>query len=160
LRSFGNAHAAFSFRLGPGEEFQAPATNPSPTPSPSDPLRLILTRNGDQVVAVTAYPADMPLGYANTGLGNGRYGVYRTTADIPADELASATHVQTALGDATVFTHPYYECTNSCKHYTVPVAVITVAHPKDPGFPTLVIAANHGETDVDGLRALLARLAP
>ncbi|WP_345678304.1 hypothetical protein [Yinghuangia aomiensis] len=149
----------FSFRLGPGEEFAAPPVDASAEPSPTEPVQLTLTRNGTQVVSVTAYAADAPLAHANTGLANGRYGVYRTTADIPADELASATHAQTALGDATVFTHPYDECTNSCKHWTVPVAVITVAHPKDPGFPTLVIAANHGEIDVDGLRSLLTRLA-
>lgn len=159
LQTFSNGHVQFSFRLGPGEEFAATPVGASATPSPTDPVQLTLTRNGTQVAAVTAYAADAPLPHANTGLDNGRYGIYRTAADIAADELAAATHEQTALGDATVFTHPYGECTNSCKHWTVPVAVITLAHPKDPGFPTLVLAANHGEIDVDGLRSLLTRLA-
>lgn len=158
LRSFGNDHAAFSLRLGPGETV-GPLSTTTPTGTAGEPLRLVLERQDDVVATITADPADVPLSYPNTGLGNGRTGVYRTTADIPADEAAVAEHVRTVLGEATVFTHPYYECTNSCKHWTVPVAVITLAHPKDPRFPTLVIASHHDDLDKDTLTAILGRLA-
>ncbi|NUU21767.1 MAG: hypothetical protein HOV68_09670 [Streptomycetaceae bacterium] len=160
LRSFGNANVAFSLRLGPGESVEESSRSVDASLSATAPLQLILERDGDPVAAITAYRADAPLPYRNTGLGNGRHGVYRTTADIPAEELASATHVVTPLGDATVFTHPYYECTNSCKNWTVPVAVITLTRPKTPDYPTLVIASDHAELDLDGLREVLGRLAP
>ncbi|MGR6998556.1 hypothetical protein ACU686_11455 [Yinghuangia aomiensis] len=52
------------------------------------------------VATITADPADVPLRYPNTGLANGRTGVYRTTADIPADEAAAADHVRTVLGES------------------------------------------------------------
>jgi hypothetical protein len=156
LRRFDNAQVAFSFRLGHKESIEGSGATASP--AADAPLQLRLVRAGKVVAAITAHAADTPLPYANTGLGNGRSGVYRTTADIPADEAAAATHVRTALGEATVFTHPYFECTNSCKRWTVPVAVITLTAPKDPRFPTLVIAANRGELDEDGLREVLGRL--
>lgn len=159
LRSFGDGRVSFSFRLGPGEQISPRASDPTTPSSATDPLKLKLTRKGDVVADITAYAADSPLTYPNTSLGNGRTGVYRTTADIPAEEAAAATHVQTVLGDATVFTHPYFECTNSCKKWTVPVAVITLTDPTDPRFPTLVFASNHGELDANGLRDLLSRLA-
>lgn len=158
LRSFGNDHAAFSLRLGPGETV-GPLSTTTPTGTAGEPLRLVLERQADVVATITADPADVPLRYPNTGLGNGRTGVYRTTADIPADEAAVADHVRTVLGEATLFTHPYDECTNSCKHWTVPVAVITLTHPKDPRFPTLVIASHHDDLDTDALTEILGRLA-
>lgn len=160
LRSFGDDRMSFSLRLGPGEKVDTrPAAATSGSPSQDAPLRLVLEKDDEIVADITAHPADAPLPYRNTGLGNGRPGVYRTTADIPAEEAAAATQVRTALGDATVFTHPYYECTNSCKHWTVPVAVVTLSAPTDPRFPTLVIASNHAEIDVAYLRGILGRLA-
>jgi hypothetical protein len=39
----------------------------------------------------------------NAGPGNGRHGVYRTDADVPADRRSGAITVHTALGEATAF---------------------------------------------------------
>jgi hypothetical protein len=88
--------------------------------------------------------------------GNGRHGVYRSTADVPADRLASATRTHTALGDATVFTQPYYECTNSCHTYTEAVAVILLDHPADPAYPALTVYAVRGAIPVEELKTVLA----
>jgi hypothetical protein len=87
--------------------------------------------------------------------GNGRHGVYRSAADIPADRLASATRTHTALGDATVFTQQYYECTNSCHNYTEAVAVILLDHPTDPAYPALTVYAVRGAIPVEKLKTVL-----
>lgn len=87
--------------------------------------------------------------------GNGRHGVYRTTADIPADRRAGAVTFPTALGPATAFLQLYYECTNSCHDYTEPVAVITLDHPSDPAYPALVVSADQGSLDLNELTNLL-----
>ena len=63
--------------------------------------------------------------------------------------------MHTALGDATAFNQPYYECTNSCKTYTEPVAVITLARPNDPAFQTLTAYSAKGSIGLDRLTVLL-----
>lgn len=87
--------------------------------------------------------------------GNGRHGTYRSTADIPADRRAGAVTFRTALGEATAFSQPYYECTNSCRDYTETVAVITLDHPSDPAYPALVAYADKGLVDRDELTTVL-----
>lgn len=91
----------------------------------------------------------------NAQIGNGRHGVYRTTADIPADRRTAAVTVPTALGEATAFTQAYYECTNSCKNFVEPVAVITLGHPADPAYQTLTAYSEKGTIGWDQLTALL-----
>lgn len=91
----------------------------------------------------------------NARPGNGRHGVYRTTADIPAERRSGAVTVHTALGQATAFNQPYYECTNSCKNYSEPVAVIALEHPGDPAFQTLTAYSEKGTIGLDRLTALL-----
>jgi hypothetical protein len=87
--------------------------------------------------------------------GNGRHGVYRTIDDIPADRRAGAVTFPTALGEATAFIQPYYECTNSCHNYTESVAVITLDHPSNPAYPTLVVCADKGLIGLDQLTTVL-----
>ncbi|WP_238011825.1 hypothetical protein KZZ52_13380 [Dactylosporangium sp. AC04546] len=91
----------------------------------------------------------------NGRIGNGSHGVYRTATDVPADRRATATTVQTALGAGIAFSQQYYECTNSCSHYTEPVAVITLDHPADPAFPTLTIISEKRTIDLDQMTAVL-----
>jgi hypothetical protein len=87
--------------------------------------------------------------------GNGSHGVYRMIADIPDERRGGATTVHTALGDATLFTQPYYECTNSCRNYTEAVAVIALDRPADPAFRTLTAYAVKGDATPERLATLL-----
>lgn len=91
----------------------------------------------------------------NTRLINGNHGVYRTVEDVPGERRDGAVTVQTALGEATVFRQAYSEYTNSSNHYTEPVAVITLARPVDPGYPTMTVLAPKGELSLERLAALL-----
>jgi hypothetical protein len=165
---------------GPGGE-PTPTPVGSPTVAPVDgPVRFHLQLGAGQTLFVRPAPSGgcpgfdgqvqlRPNGYLQlfayaTGCaaidngrpGNGRHGVYRSTADIPADRLASATRTHTALGDATVFTQPYYECTNSCHNYTEPVALIVLDHPADPAYPALTVVAVRGAVPLDELKTVLA----
>jgi hypothetical protein len=69
--------------------------------------------------------------------GNGFYGYFRTVADIP--DAGKAQSVDTPVGDATIVSYPYYECTNSCTNGSITVAIITLDSPTDPDLPTLQI---------------------
>lgn len=93
--------------------------------------------------------------------GNGHHGAYRTTADIPADRRSGAVTFRTALGEATAFLQPYYECTNACRNYTEPVAVITLDHPTRPEYPALVAYGDKGSIGLEQLTTeLKTRLRP
>ncbi|MEV0563603.1 hypothetical protein [Dactylosporangium sp. NPDC050588] len=119
-------------------------------------------RLGDgRLVRFTAYATSCPLP-SDTRRINGRHGVYRSTADIPADLRAGATSIQTPLGEATAFTQDYSEYTNSANHYTEPVAVITLARPVDPAYQTLTVIAEKGTLPMDELTTVLREqlLAP
>ena len=88
-------------------------------------------------LVVEAVPTRCPEAGSNTAIGNGSHGVYRTVDDVPHPEDLST--VRTAVGEATVFTQEYYECTNSCHRWHEPVAIIALDDPVDPGYPTLVL---------------------
>ncbi|WP_327001794.1 hypothetical protein OHA72_42715 [Dactylosporangium sp. NBC_01737] len=113
-----------------------------------------------RTVRLTAYATTCPTGDGQ--LINGHHGVYRTTADIPADRRAGAVTVPTPLGEATVFTQPYSEYTNSANHYTEPVAVITLAHPADAAYQALTVVAEKGTLPLEQLTKVLQEqlLAP
>ena len=103
-------------------------------------------------VTLVAYASTCEHG-DNTHPGNGRHGVYRGPSDIPAERHGTA--VATALGPATVFEQPYYECTNSCSTFTEPVAVIVLDHPADPAYPVLTAYSAKGTAGRDRLTALV-----
>ncbi|MGI5240731.1 hypothetical protein [Dactylosporangium sp. CA-139066] len=139
---------AFHVRLNAGQSI---TTRPAPSAGcPGLDARVDLGAAGH--VRLAAYASTCSPG-DNAQPGNGRHGVYRTKADIPAQR--STTEVRTALGEATVFSQPYYECTNSCHNYTEAVAVIALDKPADPAYPTLVLYAEKGDTTPDRLTALL-----
>ncbi len=75
--------------------------------------------------------------------GNGHHGLYRTIADVAAPKTVQ--RVETWLGPADVFSQDYYECTNACRNYTEPVAIVMLQQPVNPDFPTLVLISTKGE---------------
>jgi hypothetical protein len=137
-------------RLAAGQTLATLSVGPGNCPGVSGLVRL----GSDGTVSLTAYAGSCP-GGTNTSLGNGRHGVYRTVADIPADRRAAAVTVPTALGDAVVFNQPYYECTNSCHNYTEPVAVITLRQPQTADFRTLTVYSAKGTIGLERLTAFL-----
>ena len=141
---------AFRVQLGAGQRL----TTRSPEPDNCPGLDALIDLGPDGTVRVAAYATGCAVG-DNARPGNGRHGVYRTTADIPADRRSGAITVHTALGEATVFNQPYYECTNSCTNYTEPVAVITLVHSGDPAFHTLTAYSEKGSIGLDRLITLL-----
>jgi hypothetical protein len=141
---------AFHVRLGAGQRL----TTRSPKPDDCPGLDALIDLGSDGTIRLAAYATGCAAG-DNARPGNGRHGVYRTTADIPAERHSGAITVPTALGQATAFNQPYYECTNSCKNYTEPVAVITLEHPDDPAFQTLTAYSERGSIGLDRLTTLL-----
>ncbi len=137
-------------QLGAGQTLTTRPSQPDGCPGFDALVRLA----PDRFVRLSAFAAGCTV--ADNGRpGNGRHGVYRTTADVPADRLAAASTVHTALGDAVVFIQPYYECTNSCRFYTEPVAVITLDHPRDPAYPALMAYSEKGTVGFDDLKAVV-----
>jgi hypothetical protein len=123
-------------------------------------LDAVVVLSAGKRILLSAYstscePAD------NSRPGNGRHGTYRSTADIPADRRSGAVTFRTPLGEATAFTQPYYECTNSCHDYTEPVAVITLDHPRDTAYRALVVYGDKGTISLDRLTTVLkTQLSP
>jgi hypothetical protein len=141
----------FHIQLGAGQTL----TMRSPQPGSCPDLDALINLGSDGTVELVAYATSCAVGGDNARPGNGRHGVYRTTADIPAERRSGAVTVHTALGEATAFDQPYYECTNSCKNYTEPVAVITLAHPDDPAYQALTAFSVKGSIGLDRLTAFL-----
>ena len=140
---------AFHVQLGAGQSL----TMHSPQPGNCPGLDALIDLGSDGTVELKAYATSCASDNARPG--NGRHGIYRTTADIPAGLRAGAISVHTALGEATAFNQSYYECTNSCKTYTEPVAVITLAHTDDPAYQALTAFSVKGSIGLDQLTALL-----
>ena len=141
---------AFHLQLGAGQRLIVRSPQPDNCPG----LDALMDLGSDGTVQLAAYATSCAAG-DNARPGNGRHGVYRTTADIPAERRSGAITVHTALGEATAFNQPYYECTNSCKNYTEPIAVVTLAHPGDPAFQTLTAYSAKGSIGLDRLTVLL-----
>lgn len=77
---------------------------------------------------------------------------------VAIEDAASPTPEATASsasGTITVFSQPYTECTNSCRHVTEQVALVRLAHPADPSFPTVMLRTQ--ESDISAAR--IQRLA-
>ncbi|MET7396567.1 hypothetical protein ABZS66_24105 [Dactylosporangium sp. NPDC005572] len=141
---------AFNLKLGAGQRLTMRSEAPGACPG----LDAWVDLGGRRSVRLAAYATTCSTD-GNGRIGNGRHGVYRSAADVPADRRATAITVQTALGAGIVFSQQYYECTNSCSNYTEPVAVIALDHPADPAFPTLIVISEKGTIDLDHMTALL-----
>jgi hypothetical protein len=140
----------FHVQLGAGQTLTMRSQQPGNCPA----VDAVINLGSGGTVDLVAFGSSCDTGN-NAQPGNGRHGVYRTTADIPADRSSGAVTVQTALGQATAFSQSYYECTNSCKNYTEPVAVITLTHPNDPAYPALMAYSAKGSIGLDRLTAFL-----
>ena len=57
-----------------------------------------------------------------------------------------------------VFGQRYFECTNSCRNFVEPVAIITVDEPVDPGYPTLVLISTKGELSREAFTGIVRTL--
>lgn len=141
---------AFHVQLGAGQTLTTRSTQPGGCPG----LDALIDLGPAGAVELMAYATSCTVG-DNSRPGNGRHGVYRTTADIPAERRSGAVTVHTALGDGIAFDQSYYECTNSCRTYTEPVAVIALAHPEDPAYQALMAFSPKGSVGLDRLTALL-----
>jgi hypothetical protein len=141
---------AFHIQLGAGQTL----TMRSPHPSNCPGLDAVIDLGPDGTAELVAYATSCTV-YDNAHPGNGRHGTYRTIADIPAERRSGAVTVHTALGEAIAFDQSYYECTNSCKTYREPVAVITLAHPRDQAYQALTAFSVKGSIGLDRLTALL-----
>jgi hypothetical protein len=140
----------FQLRLGAGQSLALRSPRPDGCPG----FDALVTLGPDRRVRLSSYTEGCDT-RGNGRPGNGQHGVYRSTVDVPADRLASAVRMHTVLGDAVLFTQPYYECTNSCHNYTEPVAVITLDQPRDPKYPTLMAYSERGTIGLDQLETVL-----
>ncbi|GAA3221445.1 hypothetical protein ACFO1B_16500 [Dactylosporangium siamense] len=142
-------------QLGAGERLIPRSSAPSGCPG----LDTVVYLGAGRAFRLMAFATTCPAGDTSRHI-NGDHGVYRTTADIPADRRNVT--VPTALGEAVVFTQAYSEYTNSANHYTEPVAVITLTHPADPAYQALTVISEKGTLTVDELSTALRKqlLAP
>ncbi len=116
-----------------------------------------IASRGRTRLVVEAVPTQCAEAAENTQIGNGMHGVYRTIDDVPEPRDQKA--VDTALGEATVFSQEYFECTNSCEDWNEPVAIITLAVPVDAGYPTLVVRGEKASVSRAELEEVVASLA-
>ena len=144
---------AFHVKLRAGQTL----TMRSPAPDRCPGLDALLDLGGGRTVRLVAYATTCTV-EDNERPGNGRHGVFRTAADIPPDRRADAIRLDAPLGYTNVFSQKYYECTNSCKNYTEPVAVIELADPTDPAFPTLTAYSEKGSAGPNDLITLVGDL--
>ncbi|GAB3833587.1 hypothetical protein ACFPIJ_09395 [Dactylosporangium cerinum] len=144
-------------QLGAGERLIPRSSASSGCPG----LDTVVYLGSGRAFRLMAFATTCPAGDTTRHI-NGDHGVYRTTADIPADRRATAVTVPTALGEAVMFTQAYSEYTNSANHYTEPVAVITLTHPAGPAYQALTVISEKGTLTVDELATALREqlLAP
>ncbi|WP_189132247.1 hypothetical protein [Wenjunlia tyrosinilytica] len=149
---------AFRFKVTPAERL---SFTPAPSPSAARQCNggadqsATLERGKDRIASFQVFAKSCEPTRDNDKPGNGYHGVYRSPEDIPADLRGSAERVPTAIGSALVFDQRYYECTNSCRTWTEPVAVIDLTHPADASHPALVVISPQGRLGHAELAALI-----
>lgn len=108
--------------------------------------------DGPPYVEIDLVGKDCAGGRHQPAPGNGRHGHYVSVGD--ATSAADVTTASTETGTITLFTQPYYECTNSCRNYTDHVALLHFTHPPDSRFPTLMIVTDDSSVTAAELQAL------
>ena len=108
-----------------------------------------------QSLAVESYSDECDLG-ASDRILNGHHGEYRTIDDV--SDPRDVEEVATDLGPATLFMQEYTECTNFCRDFEEPIAIIALEDPVDPAHTSLVLQAPKGDIARDELREVLATL--
>ncbi|MGO3320230.1 MAG: hypothetical protein ACTIL0_06950 [Microbacterium gubbeenense] len=110
-----------------------------------------------QSLAVESYADECELSGADRIL-NGHHGEYRTIDDVA--DPHDAEEISTSLGAATLFVQDYTECTNFCRDFEEPVAIIELDDPADAAHSSFVLQAHKGEISRDELREILETLRP
>lgn len=87
---------------------------------------------------------------------NGRHGAYRSLDDV--EEPLDVEQVETPIGPAQVFVQTYAECTNFCRDFDEPVAIVALDDPVDEAYPTLVVRSDRGALSRDRLTEILGAL--
>ncbi|MGO2096622.1 MAG: hypothetical protein ACTH2J_05555 [Candidatus Microbacterium stercoravium] len=108
-----------------------------------------------QSLAIESYSTACELAESDRIL-NGHHGEYRTIDDV--EDPRGIEEVATDLGPATLFVQEYTECTNYCRDFEEPVAIIELDEPVDPAYPSIVLQAYKGDISRDGLREVLTTL--
>lgn len=110
-----------------------------------------------QSLAVESYASECELSGADRIL-NGHHGEYRTIDDV--EDPHGVEEISTSLGPATLFVQDYTECTNYCRDFEEPVAIIELDDPVDASHPSFVLQAYKGDISRDELREILTTLRP
>ncbi len=116
-----------------------------------------VAEDGATRLVIEAVPTSCAEAGQDSQIGNGFHGIYRTVDDVPEPEDSAI--VSTKLGEATVFTQEYFECTNECERWDEPVAIVTVDTPVDAGYPTLLIRAEKDKVSRADFEDIVATLA-
>lgn len=122
---------------------------------PTALYRLAAVDDHRAALTVTLIPADCRLPEEQRVL-NGRHGVYTSIEDVP--EPIDVRTVRTEIGQATVFSQEYVECTNSCTTTVEPVAIIAVRDPVDPDYPVLMLRGDGDTIDREALEEALGSI--
>ncbi|MFD1718369.1 hypothetical protein [Georgenia deserti] len=112
------------------------------------------TRPSDVLVVVELVPTECARAAENEEALNGQHGLYRTIDDVPQPEDVAET--STSLGEAVIFTQDYTECTNVCRDYREPVAIIALDEPVDPAYPTVVVRGDRETVDREELDEMVS----
>ena len=110
--------------------------------------------NSGPYVIVELVGAGCSTGTPQAAALNGFEGHYVTIEDA-ATSSKEAT-ASSAAGSITVFSQPYTECTNSCRHITEQIALVALAHPTDPAFPTVMLRTQESDISAAQMQRLAA----
>jgi len=93
---------------------------------------------------------------ADRAIINGYHGIYRTVADVPHPQDMAI--VDTNLGSAETFLQNYAEYTNLTSKWVEAVAIVSLAAPVNPDFPTLVVRSDKAGLDRDEFTEVIRQL--
>lgn len=139
-----------------------PQENATPIPDAGCPIisTTLHTSRDDTIISFEAVPRDCDH-VSTRAPGNGYHGDYRTLDDVKAtNSTVESKRVTTPIGEAVIFEQRYFECTNSCRDWDEPVAIITVNSPASPRYPTLTARSDRGKLSEAELSTYLGQLGP
>lgn len=93
-----------------------------------------------------------------TRIFNGHHGDYRSIDDVA--EPRDTDEIDTPIGSAVVFTQTYSECTNYCRDWDEPVAIIALDDPVSEAHGSVVVRGDKAEISRDELVEILESLRP
>jgi len=108
-----------------------------------------------RTLAVESYSDECELSGSERVL-NGHHGEYRTIDDVA--DPRGVEDVATDLGPAKLFEQEYTECTNYCREFEEPVAIVELDDPAAASHSSIVLQAYKGDISRDELREILMTL--